>query len=93
MTRDRSHHAERQNSAKLNGLGDICEKLLSVPYVLFLVTAAMFFDESKIPTSILCSIPQGAFIPIWFQFGQVVSEEKIFERNNVKIAKMVEKGQ
>ena len=36
---------------------DICEKLHSEPPVLFLVTAAMFFDKSKIPTVILFTIP------------------------------------
>ena len=37
----RCHHAEHftlcQKQAKSNGFGDICEKLLSAPYVLFLV--------------------------------------------------------
>ena len=71
---------------KPNGFGDICEKLLSEPYVLFLVTAAMFFDPSKISTSVLCSTPQGTFIPSLISIGQVVSE-KIFERNNIKNSK------
>ena len=62
--------------AEPNGFGNICEKLLSGPYVLFSVTAAMFFDGSKITTSVLCTIPQGTFIPI----GQVVSEKKSFEK-------------
>ena len=39
FTTDRSHHAEyfypRQNLAEPNCFGDICEKLLSDPYVLF----------------------------------------------------------
>ena len=35
--------------AKPNGFGDICEKLLSDPYVMFLVKAAIFFDRSKNP--------------------------------------------
>ena len=46
FTTDRSHHVEHlpsQNLAKPNGFGEICEKLLSDPYVLFSVTAAMFF--------------------------------------------------
>ena len=68
----------RNNLAKLNGFGDTCEKLLSDPFVLFLVTAAMFFDGSKIPTTVLCTIPQGTFIPSSVPLGQVVSEEKIF---------------
>ena len=37
-----------QDLAKPNSFGDICEKLLSDPYVLLLLTAAMFFDRSKI---------------------------------------------
>ena len=32
---------------KPNGFKDICEKLLSDPFVLFLVTPAMFFAESN----------------------------------------------
>ena len=50
MITDRSHLAEHyypcQNLAKPNGFGDICEKLLSDPQVLYLVLAAMFFDGS-----------------------------------------------
>ena len=42
-----------QSLANSNGFADICEKLHSDLYVLFLVTAAMFFDGSKIPTSVL----------------------------------------
>ena len=41
--------------------------------------AAMFFDGSKIPTSVLRRIPQGTFIPSFVPIGQVVSEEKSFE--------------
>ena len=84
MTADRSRHAKHfcsnQNLPKPNGFGDICEKQLSDPSVLFLVTAAMFFDRSKIPTSVLCRIPQGTFIPNLFPIGLVVSEEKSFEK-------------
>ena len=58
--------------------GDICKKLLSNPYVLFIVKAAMFFDGSKIPTLFLCRIPQGTFISSLVQIGRVVSEEKSF---------------
>ena len=36
---------------------------MSDPFVLFLVMATIFFNESKIPSSILCAIPQGTFIP------------------------------
>ena len=64
--------------AKPNDFGDICEKLPSDPYVLFLVIAAMFFDESEIPTSVLCKIPQGTFIPSSVLISQVVSEGKSF---------------
>ena len=69
-----------QNLAKLNGFGDVCEKLLSDTYVLFLVTAVMFFDRSQNPTSVLCKIPQETFIPRLVPIGQVVSEEKSFEQ-------------
>ena len=62
--------------AKPNSFGDICEKLLSDPYVLFVVTAAI----PKIPTSVLYRIPQGTFIPRLDPIGQVVREEKSFEK-------------
>ena len=39
---------------------------------------AMFFDGSNIPTSVLCKIPQGTFIPTLVPIGQAVSEEKGF---------------
>ena len=82
MTRDRSFHAEHfyssQNLGNPNDLGDIYEKLLSDPYFLFLVTAAMFFDESNIPKTKLCKIPQETFIPSLVSIGQIVSEEKNF---------------
>ena len=49
MATDRSHHAEniypRQNFAQPNGFGDICEKCLSDPCVLFLATAGTYFDR------------------------------------------------
>ena len=87
MTKDRFHYAEDfylhlvyQNLPKPNGFGDICKKLMSDPYVLFLVTVAMFFDRLKIPTSVLCRIPQGTFIPSLVPIGQVESEEKSFEK-------------
>ena len=64
--------------AKPNGFGDICKKLLSDPYVLFLETAAIFLDESQIPKSVLCRIPQGTFIPSSILIGRVVSEGKSF---------------
>ena len=65
--------------ARHNGFVDICEKLLSDTYVPFLVTVAMFFDGSKIPTSVLCKIPKGTFIPSLVPIGQVVTEEKILD--------------
>ena len=79
--------------AKPNGYGDIYDKIPSDPYVLFLVTTVIFFNGSKIPTSVLCRIPKGTFMPSFVPIGQVVSEEKLFERNNIKFAKNVEKGQ
>ena len=79
-----------KNLTKPNDFGDtcICEKLLSDPYVLFLVMAAMFFDKSKILTTVLCRIPQGSFMLSLVSYGKVVSEEKIFERNNIKNSKI-----
>ena len=40
----------------------------------------MFFDESKIPTTVLCMISQGTFIPSLVPIGPVVSEKKSFEK-------------
>ena len=60
FTSDRSDHAEHlncQNLAKLIGFGGIYEKLLSDPYFLFVIVEAMFFNRSKIPTSVLYRIP------------------------------------
>ena len=63
-------------------------------YILFLVTAAIFFNGSKIPTSVLCRKPKETFTPSLVPIGQAVSEEKIFERKTLKIAKKkVGKGQ
>ena len=45
----------------------------------FLVTVAMFFHGSKIPTTVLCKVPQGTFKQSLVLIGQVVLEEKIFE--------------
>ena len=64
-----------------NLVGYICEKLLSDPYVLLLVTAAKFyFDGSKIRTSVLCRITQRTFIPSLVPIGPVVSGDKSFEK-------------
>ena len=62
-------------------------------YVLFLVMAAMLLDGSIIPTTVLCRIHQGTFIPSLVPIDQIMSKKKIFERNNVKNSKNVEKGQ
>ena len=70
--------------ATLNSFGNICKKLLSDLYALFLVTVALFFDGPKTPKSVLCMIPLGTFIPSLVSIGKVVSEEKIFERNKTK---------
>ena len=50
----------------------------------------MFFDGLKMPTSVLCRIPKGTFVPCLVSIGQVVSEENIFGRNNNKRAKNIE---
>ena len=65
-----------------NRFGEICgkKKLLSDPYVLLLVTAAMFFNRSKISIAILCMIPQETFLRSLGPTDQVVSEEKSFEQ-------------
>ena len=38
----------------------------------------MFFDGSKLPTLIICRIPQNPFKISFVLIGQVVSEENIF---------------
>ena len=40
----------------------------------------MFFDGSKIPTTVLSRIPNGSFIQNLVPIGQAVSEEKSFEK-------------
>ena len=40
----------------------------------------MFIDRSKITTIVICRIPQETFIPSLVSNGQVVSEEKSFEK-------------
>ena len=44
--------------AKPNRFENIIKKLLSDPYVLFVVTVAMFLDGSNIPISVLRRIPR-----------------------------------
>ena len=66
--------------AKPNSFGDICEKLLSDPYFLFLVTVAIFFNRSKIHTTVLYRIPHGILIPSFVPIGQVVLEERSLEK-------------
>ena len=74
-----------QNLAISYCFSNICEKRLSDPCFLLLVTEAMFFDGSKIPTSVLYNIPLETFIPNLVPISQVMSEEKIFERKkNIK---------
>ena len=63
-----------------NSFRDKYEKPPSDRYVLFLVMTVMFFDGLKIPTSVLCRLPQGTFIPSFVPIGQVVSVEKSFEK-------------
>ena len=74
LARDRSHHAEHlypcQNLAKPNCFGDICQKLLSDPYVLFLATAATFFDESKSPHQFYAGYPKEHSYQVWFYLVQ-----------------------
>ena len=67
MIRDRSHHAEHfypcQNLAKPKGFGDICEKLLSDPYVLFLVNGGHVFQRIKNPhISSMQNTPRNIYI-------------------------------
>ena len=69
------HHFTKPNCFR-----DIYEKLLSDTYVLFLVSSAIFFEGWKLHTQFLLRIPQGRFIPTLVLIGQVVSEDKSFEK-------------
>ena len=63
---------------------DICDKLLFDPYVLFSVTVTMFFStDQKTPLQVYA----GTLIPSFVSIGEIVSEENIFERNNIKNSK------
>ena len=59
------------------------QKLPSYLNVLILVTAAMLFHKTKIPSS-MCRIPLGTFVPSFVSIGKVVSEDNIFEINKIK---------
>ena len=55
-------------------------KISADPYILFLVTAAMVSDSSKIPTSVLCGILYGTFMST----SVLVSlDDKILYRNYI----------
>ena len=66
-----------QNLAKVNGFWDIFENLMSDPYVLFLVTAAMFSTDQKSKKK-LCEEYTLRNNHTKFQIHSVVSEEKNF---------------
>ena len=48
------------------GNGDICEKLLFDPYVLFSVMGVMFSDESKIPHQFYAEHLKEHSYYVWF---------------------------
>ena len=54
------------------------QKRAILPYVLFLVTAAMFVGRMELNEEVLKSILHRCFLPSLAPFGQAVSEEKIF---------------
>ena len=58
---------------------------------LFLVTAAMFFNRSKIPTRVLCRIPQGTFIPSLVPMIKQC-QRRFLKEITLKIAKTSKKG-
>ena len=68
------------------------QKLHIYPYIPFLVTGAMFFKESKIPTLDLLKIPLGTIPPGGQLFGSIVSEEKIFKDKTSIKQKIRQKG-
>ena len=54
------------------------QKRVILPYVLFLVTAAMFVGRMQLNEEVLLRILHRCFLPSLAPFGQTVSEEKIF---------------
>ena len=54
------------------------QKRAILPYVLFLVTAAMFVGRMELNEEVLYRILHRGFLPSLAPFGQAVSEEKIF---------------
>ena len=54
------------------------QKRAILPYVLFLVTAAMFVGRMELNEEVLYRILHRCFLPSLAPFGQAVSEEKIF---------------
>ena len=72
--------------AKPNDYGDIIsETLLSDPYVVFLVMSAMFLTDQKSTQQFYAGYPKKYSNLVLI--GQVVSEETIFERKNIKTRK------
>ena len=66
--------------AKPYNFGDICEKLLSDPYVQFLQQWPCFSTDQKSPHQSYAGYPKKTFILSLLPFGQVVSEEKSLEK-------------
>ena len=62
-----------------NSFWVICKKLPLDLYVLYLVTVAMLFHRTKIPTVTACKTPEVAILPSFKLVDLVVSEKKIFE--------------
>ena len=54
------------------------QKRAILPYVLFLVTVAMFVGRMELNEEVLQRILHRCFLPSLAPFGQAVSEEKIF---------------
>jgi hypothetical protein len=54
------------------------QKRAILPYVLFLVTAAMFVGRMELNEEVLKRILHRCFLPSLAPFDQAVSEEKIF---------------
>ena len=70
-----------QNFGKPNSFRDICEKLLSDPYVLLLLMLAMFVIRSKIKTYISSkNTLRNIYIKRLVLIGPMVTEERILEK-------------
>ena len=88
---NKGHYSNWKNLAIHNSFGNICEKLMSDPFVLFLVMAAMFFFfmDKKSPHQFYVEYPKEHPNQFWFK---LVKNIRYLKGITLKIAKIIEKG-